>query len=523
MPRTTARVRRLLAGGFTLAWATVVSAQTSPPHDTLAEARRLRDAGEYAAAAALVRPYSEAHPDDPGSARFAALMAYWAKDVRSADSIYSAALVRHPGDHELRLEYGQLLVETGSGSRARTVLAPFAVTTDSATTIPPATLARGRALAGTLAYWSGDFVEARRQFVEALRLDPSHAEARRQLREIELAAATWLRVGAGGWDDDQPLQRFAANAEGGWFANPLTPLTLRAQATQFDTDGVQESVALVDGSIATYLPKARVEFSLGAGLVQRTFGDATDWTGRATLGIRLHPTTLLQGSAQRVPYVNTTASLSTPIMTESVDGLLRWRRQGWIAEAVARKEVYPDDNDITTGYVWFLAPLVRRARGVLQAGYSFTAQSAASNRFVPRDESIVFPPGQPPSSIPGEYDPYYTPRNLRVHAGLASARLTPNERWTLTIDATVPLSARDDAPLLVVVPSPPGVEIQRTYYDRHFSPWDVRGGFDLAVTEAVHLALSVERGERAYYEFSSLNLSATYTFVGVARRRADRR
>ena len=512
-----------LAGAFGLAWATVVNAQSSPPLDTLAEARRLRDAGNYAAAAALARPYSEGHPDDPGSARFAALMSYWAKHVRAADSLYSAALVRHPGDHELRLEYGQLLVETGNGSRARSVLAPFAVATDSATSIPPAILARGRALVGTLAYWSGDFVEARRQFSDVLRLDPSHADARRQLREIELTTATWLRVGAGGWDDDQPLQRFAASVEGGWFANPLTPITLRTQATQFATDGVGESVALVDGSIGTYLPKAHIEFSLGAGLVQRTFGDATDWTGRAALGLRLHATTLLQVSAQRVPYVNTTASLSTPIMTESVDGLLRWRRQGWTAEAVARKEVYPDDNDITTGYVWILAPLVRRSRSALQAGYSFTAQSAANNHFVPRDESLVFPPGQPPSTVPGEYDPYYTPRNLRVHAALASARLAPNERWTLTADATIPLSARDDAPVLSVVSSPPYVEIVRTYYDRHFTPWNLRGGIDLAVTEAVHLALSVERGERAYYEFTSLNLSGTYTFVGAARRRADRR
>ena len=517
-------MRCSIAGVLTVAAATVASAQSSPPRDTLAEARRLRDAGEFAAAAALVRPYVEAHPETPGSARFAALMFYWAKDVRTADSIYAAALARHPRDHDLRLEYAQLLVETGNGSRARAVLTPIAPSSiDSATDVPATTLARGSGLLGTLAYWSGDFVDARRHFAEALRLDSSHAEARRQLREIEMATATWFRVGAAGWDDDQPLQRFTASAEGGWFANPLTPLTLRAQATRFDADGFAETVSVVDGTLAAYVPKGRLELSLGAGLLQRTVGDGTDWTGRAALGVRLPASTLLQVSAQRTPYFNTVASLSTPIMTRSVDGLLRWRHNGWMAEAVARQETYPDENDITTGYAWFLAPLVRRAGGMLQAGYSFTAQSATSNHFVPRDDAPVFPPRPAPITVPGEYDPYYTPQNLRVHSALASARFAPNERWTLTTDITIPIHARDDAPVLIAVPSPPDGDIVRAYNDRRFSPWNVRGGIDIALTEAAHVALSLEHGQRAYYEFSSVSLSGTYTFVAAARRRVDRR
>src|ERR1043165_6171871 len=107
-------------------------AQTPAPVDTIAEARRLRDASDFAGAAALMRPYVASHPDDPGSARFAALMAYWAKDRRTADSIYASALAAHPTDAELRLEYAQFLVETGSRARASDVLAPFEAT-DSVT------------------------------------------------------------------------------------------------------------------------------------------------------------------------------------------------------------------------------------------------------------------------------------------------------------------------------------------------------------------------------------------------------
>ena len=87
-----------------------VHGQSAAVVDTVAEARRLRDATDYAGAAALMRPYVDGHPDDAGSARFAALMAYWAKDYRTADSTYARALARHTTDAALRLEYGRFLI-----------------------------------------------------------------------------------------------------------------------------------------------------------------------------------------------------------------------------------------------------------------------------------------------------------------------------------------------------------------------------------------------------------------------------
>lgn len=489
--------------------------------DTLVEARRLRDAGEFAAAASILRPYIASHPDDPGSARFAALMAYWAKDPRAADSIYAQALARHPNDAELRLEFGRLLVDSRDGARARAVLSPLVIASDSAS---QTVAARAHTLLGTLAYWTGDYVEARDRFLNALRLESSIAEARRQLREIETAAATWVRAGVSGWDDDQPLQRATVSVEGGWFANPLTPVTLRARSARFDADPSAETVSTAEADLSTYLPGMRLELGARGGVVQRSFGEGTDWTGRATLGIRARDNGLLQLGVEREPYLNTTGSLATPIMTTSVVGTARWQPSGWMIEGVARRERYPDDNDITTGYVWALAPIVRRGRGSMHAGYSFAAQSATTGRFIPpRDASLSFPPGQAPATVPGRYDPYYTPRNLRVHLALASVRLAPNDRWTLTSDLSYAIHARDDAPVLVVVPDPPDLDIVRAYFDREFTPWNVRGGIDVGVTDAARLALTVEHGQRAYYRFTTVGLSGTYRFVAAARRRADNR
>lgn len=497
----------------------IAPAQSAPVVDTLAEARRLRDAKEFAAAGELLRPYVEAHPDDAGSARFAALMAYWAKDRVAADTVYARALALHPDDGELRLEYAQFLVETGSSPRARAALQPI-ITSDSAA-FTRLQVGRARTLLGTADYWAGDFVAARRQFAMALRLDSSLADARRQLTEIETAAATWVRFGTSLWKDDQPLRHATVDVEAGRFANPLTPLTIRARSTRFNPDGSSESTSSAEAGLTSYLPAAHLDLGIGGGVLQRSSGESTDWIGHAALGVRLPGTIVIQARFQREPYTNTVRSLAQSIMVRSVEGSARWgASEGWTGEALVRRDTYPDNNAVSTAYGWILAPVVRSRTVAMHVGYGFSAQSADENRFVPRGD-INVPPGQVPATVAGEYNPYYTPDNLRVHSVLGSARLRPNARWTLEANARYALSARDDAPVLVAVATPPNVTVTRGFYDRSFTPWNARGSIDFAPAESVRLGLGAEHGRGAYYSFTSARLQLTYTFVAAARRRAD--
>ena len=517
----TSGIRAAVLAASVLAGATLELRGQSPGAvvDTIAEARRLRDAGQYGAAAAILGPYVAGHPDDPGTARLAALMSYWSKDLAAARATYERALERHPDDADLRAEFGKFLVDLREAARAREVLTPLVETG------PRLRPASGRALTllGTLDYWRGDYARARNHFIESLSVDPTDADARRQLREIEMASASWVRVAGVGWHDDQPLDHTAFEAEGGWFASPVTPLSVRVGSTQFAHDGVTETVTRADAGVATFFPGPRLDVSLGGGVVDRTFGDASDWTARASLGVRLPGNVALEGRFERAPYLSTAASLATSVMTHTLDATLRLRAaSGWVGDATARRETFDDDNAVTTGYVWLFAPVVRGAGGQLQVGYSFAAQSATYSRFVPRDDALTVPPRPGPAAVPGIYDPYYTPRNLRVHSGLLSATVRPTPRWSIAGNGSGGVHARADAPVLAVVSRPPNVDIVRDYVAREFTPWNVRGALEGSVTDAVRLALTAEHGKGPYYVYTTAGVCITYTFVAAARRRADR-
>ncbi len=512
------RVRAILT--VSLLAAANLSAQAGTPSiDTIAEARRLRDANDFAGAAALMRSYVESHPDDPGSARFAALMAYWSKDQPTADAIYAGAIGRHPSDAELRLEYGRFLVETGKPSRARDVLAPL--TANRSTSNSARQIARARTLLGTADYWRGDFTGARNEFRTALALDSSLADARRQLLEIETAAAPWVRVGTDLWDDDQPLRYASFNAEGGWFVTPLTPIDVRARSSVYDADSASHAILAAEASVTSYFPAAHLDLAAGAGVLDRSFGEALDWTARVSLGVRLPGTVQLQAKYARSPYTNTVRSLDQGIMVQALEANARFGKAvSWNGELGARHEIYPDDNSVSSGFGWILAPLASGEKGALHIGYGFTAQSAAESRFLPRADVNVRP-GDPPTMIPGEYNPYYTPDNLRVHSALANASVRPTRQLRIEAGGRYALSAREDAPVLYGVASPPSATVERTFYERSFTPWSARGTMDWNATPAMRISLGAEHGREAYYQFTTARVELTYTFVPRVHERED--
>src|SRR5450830_1686682 len=103
--------------------AAAAAATQTRTQNPVEEAQRLRAAGDFASAARLLTARVAKNPDDAEAARLLAQTLYWLKDVERASAVYEAALIRHPKDTALRLQYARMLVETRSALRARELLA----------------------------------------------------------------------------------------------------------------------------------------------------------------------------------------------------------------------------------------------------------------------------------------------------------------------------------------------------------------------------------------------------------------
>ena len=479
--------------------------------DTVADAQRLRDNHNFVAAAQVLRALVAEHPDDGEALRLLAQTLYWLKDVSGARETYESAIVRHPEDTTTRLQYARMLAETRDAARARTLLRPLlemnAVRADAAT------------LMGLVAYWDGDYAGARRLFLEALQANPDQEEARRSLQDIRAVSAPWVRVFSAGWHDNQPLDSLAFGLEAGWSMRPLTELTARVEPIQYRLGDVTRTISVAEVALKHYVAPSRLELELAGGTVRRSqISGVSEWTGRGSVGVRLPQHVTLRVRIERAPYLHTTASIDTPVIVQTMAGLVQLDQRGWTGEAAYQRESYPDNNAARTAYGWMLAPLARQHGAQVQAGYAFSYSDADATRFALVSPTQPYPPGDPRFNLVGHYAPYYTPSHLLTHAAIGAVTAGPIRGVAVHIDGSYAFRATDDAPYFAVIN---GGVVPGTYL-RTLTPWHGRGSVDITLRDGLTLTPTGEIGQTAFYSSATAGLQLTYRFKSGAARLASK-
>jgi tetratricopeptide (TPR) repeat protein len=490
-----------------LAWSVTISVgsfgfageQQPPPQSAIAEARRLRDAGQFVAAADLLRRELVARPADGEASRMLAETLYWLHDRAGSRTVYDAHLARHPQDTTARLSYARMLAEIGDFARARETVEPLH---DN-----PAVRVDAQVLLGTIAYWSGDFTTAIRRFEQALALAPDHQVAARSLREIRSATGPWIRVRLQTHDDDQPLDSRRFGMEAGWFVTPLSSIKVRFDPRQHSvTSGSTTDTLTADALWSTYLPAHRMDLALRGGIHRRQNQDSPEWIGGVAVGVRLPTHLSLRAAIDRDPYLHTLASLDQPVFVRTTAATARLQSpSGWLGEAGIQQQRFADGNTVGSVFAWQLVPLVFQPRFMLQAGYAFSREHADESRFGLATPA-PFPPGNAPFSTAGKYAPYYTPSHLVKHAVTAAASVSSTGGTTLRVSGSYGFRATEDAPVLYL----DGVGVQRTFYSRSFHPQSAQGSLDVPVGRSLTLSFSGETGRTAFYRWTSAALEVTY-------------
>ncbi|MEO8192372.1 MAG: tetratricopeptide repeat protein [Gemmatimonadales bacterium] len=494
----------LLLAIFAVTPATVRAQEVDTRAPAVIEASSLRDSAKFNEAIEVLRKHREANPDDGDAIRLLAQTLYWIKDMKGARALYDSAIVLHPDDTTLRLQYAEMLMETSDAVKAREILAPLLAST------PPNP--KATALSGTMAYWEGDFTTAARLFREALAGDSSITDAQRQLAEIRAFAAPWFRVAGGGLHDDQPLDRWGGEVEGGYYITPLFSVKART-GSEFLSDpgtstgaGVSASPVIVRGSLGlnASFPSSRTDLAVEGGVIQRTDPSKLDWTGVAAFGIRPSPFFRLGVRGERGPYLHTAASLRIPVMINDFAGTIDVDRKGWLGRAAYQLTRFPDDNSSTSAYAWGMAPLVRATGLTLQGGYGASYQNAQELRFVVNTGAINLP-GIGKS---GHYEPYYTPQNVVTHSVVAALTGYDQHGFVGRLGGSYGFHATEDAPSFT--PATGTSSGALVLSSRTFHPWTARASVERQFSGRGSVSARVDRFKTAFYTATSGALELTW-------------
>ena len=482
-----------------LAGARGVAAQV--PSQTVVEADRLRDAGQFVDAVRILEAHLASNGDDVLAARRLAQTLYWMKDLARAREVYERGLQRHPEDGPLRIEYAHMLLESGDRRRARALVAPLRTRVE--------TRAAASALLGTAAYWDGDYTAAMGLFREAIEAGSTDPQVRRDLQDLRILSAPWVQIAPALLHDDQPLDRDSGRVAAGWFLTPLVPLRLRVDWQRYRADDVRQTVMAGEVDFGAYVPAARLDLDAALGVVGRRAAPGSDVTGRVRLGVRLGHGVSLAGRVERVPYFRTAASVAGDVsVTTAGLQLSIGQARGWLGDVAIDRHRFFDGNDVRSAHAWLLIPFVNRSTFGLQAGYAFAASDSDDLRFVLPGRDLQVLLAAPATSGLGRYDPYYTPIDQRSHAVLAAVRVSSG-RSALRLSGSVGVRAEEGFPFFYLDAGVPSQGIGH----RRLTPWSGRVATEVRVTDRLAVDISGEAGRSAFYQWVSAGLQLTYRFA----------
>jgi tetratricopeptide (TPR) repeat protein len=345
---------------------------------------------------------------------------------------------------------------------------------------------------GTAAYWSGDFRSAARDFRRVLQLDPAREFARTSLSEIAATMRPSQRIAFGGITDDQPLDVSRGEISATFFSDPLSRWTATIGTAHFDADRRGER----DAEYVRLENETRWRgFTFGAA------AGAFDGAFVGNLSARWEQLTV---RVDRQEEVASATHLRTRAF--STTSTIRWNRDGnWIAAAEASHRRYSDDNRGYALVAYAVAPLLKRGGWTVWAGGSASARETEETRFQPTAVSSTLDSGFFRYTFRGEYDPYWTPDDLReVRAVMAIERAIPRGRLKLHADAGL---ARDRGrafgPDAGNAPLPP--EIFIFAFDREYNPYRFGLTTEFALTPLYRIEAGAERSVTVDYRSTSFH------------------
>ena len=408
----------------------------------------------------------------------------WDKQFAESERIYRAILEKEPASRRARLGLARVVMWSG---RYREAIGLFDQLLATGPTDVDAL--EGRA---TAAYWSGDFRSAARGFRRVLELDPARATARASLGEIVAATRPSQRIDLGALRDDQPLDVKRASVSATFYSDPLSRWTATFGTTHFDAD--RRGSRRAEFARVEYDTHLRdLGLAASAGVFDEDFvgGASLTWRRLAVLVDRHEEVASAPAMDQRVFSTTTT---------------LRWKHdRSWIAMAEASRRSYSDDNRGWAVVAYAVAPALKRSGWTLWAGASAAARDTNESRFHPTAVSSVREGGFFRYTYRGEYDPYWTPDDLReVRGVVALERELPRGRVKVHADAG---AARDRGRAFGPDTGPLSLPLETfTFaFDRDYHPYRFGVSAGLTLTPAFALEIGAERSVTVDYRSTSFH------------------
>lgn len=472
-------------------------------YEVLENAKEIRNTGNFKQAIALLKDYHQQHPNELNGAWLYAETLYWNKQYKLSFDAYETALVYHPDNYSLKLDYAISLLGAGKLNKALPLLVDcYEADNKNITTL--------YALA-QLYYWQHDFKNAKQKLYEIFLIYPEDVNALQLAKQIFKDEATLINFNIDFSHDDQPLSIITPKIEVSNYFDKYTSLSFKVNNPVFiSKDKTYGASWFRLGNTALFNP-VNLKIDIYAGLLNFPDKGGNKITWNILAEKKLNRNFNLSANIEQKPYFHTLKSLTQSILYKNIDISIIWNNYDkWNGRASYIISTFNDNNYISTYSAWIMSKPLNINKFNLKLGYGYNFSTSKENNFV-SEQPINYILNNYSQQIKGIYNPYFTPYKQNVHSLIAVGGYVPSKlmKFDLKISTGV-LSTVKNPYLYIDYDINQQAKIFKSYYDRNFIPVEISFNANYNITENKTLKLIYIYNNNNFYSRHDLSFGLTY-------------
>lgn len=493
-----------------------VNGQSQSFYDSLDLAKAQLNQGEIKIALELLEKLERTHPGDENVIRLKGQALYWSNDFALTKSYFRQSIQSYPSLTWIKLDFGRVLYELGEFTESVEVLEEFLL-------LQPDNPEALQKLA-EINYWTGGKPSSSyNQLNKILDKYPENESAQKLKKEIQQNTAPRVGVQSRYYSDTQIMEYLGFQATGEFYHSALLQPSFLAEYRNYQNDA---TILLAQATLKSSLVKTGTDLFLRFGSASSSLWES----GLLTYGteiIQKFPSMLnLTASVDREYYLFTLASISQPIAPVTFRSSFgRETGKTWIGKIHYQKSLFEDDNWVQTIAAWFLIPVIQSNVFQMSVGSALNFSDSKEVRFsenLPIKNQIGNTEIQ--SVIPGSYNPYFTPLNQQIAAGLAKMKIDFSSTFSLSFTGNYGFFARIDNPNMIYYGTPPGQgngqgnkpisedDIYLVLIDQEFTPIDFNASINWSISPKTTLITSYNYQETIFFHSHLLNFGLKTSF-----------
>lgn len=402
-----------------------------------------------------------------------------------AEEKFKKAISISPNNADLQLDYARLLYEMGEINKVEPILSKFM---DSDSKNVEFLLKQAN-----ISFWKGDLKNSQNKIDRIQEIYPNSDLTNSLTQQIEDLTTFNITTNLEYQTDSQPLDYFAEHIALSQYKSKF--LNAKLEISNYNFSPQKEQALIIKLNNQFYFDRLNLVANITGGFY-KNFSDKTDWIGGLEFTQKLNQNVSLNIGYSKESLISALASTTFNLTHQDIFGGIDYNNKLLIAHATYNQQFFKDDNIIKTFSAWTLSQPIKIRNFNFQFGYSYNYTDAKDILFFYDNQGL------------GVYDPYFTPKEQKIHSGLFIVNYKPTKKLSL--------EAKMNYGFIATVRNPYPIQVSTTsievggFYDETFTPVEFTGIINYSFSDRFIAKITYTNQETFFYNRQNINLGLNF-------------